>query len=678
MADKDVTTKLILQGDASGLVAATNRAGQSVKELGSGTDKVTGLFARLGPAAVGAFAGFSAVAMVNQLHASGMAAERLRNSFEAATGSMRAGADAMGFVRMTSARLGLDLQSAADGYMKITAASKGTSMEGENTKQIFKAVAGASSSLGLSAEQTNGALLAISQMMSKGTVQAEELRGQLGERLPGAFQIAARAMGVTTMELGKMLEGGKVVAEDFLPKFAAELSNTFPPGEKAMSGLTAETNRLKTAWFELNATVMSSGGEGMFAGAIRGMRSLTEEAAAFVKTMGKTDSRFLAFLMPGVMYSASVASGAKDKYGKDPLPLNAFERNMAAPDFNNSGPSGGASYLLGSSANIMAPDRPILGPSEAELKEYNAAHKKHRSVATHLYTLENDLLLKNILKYDALKKEQYTDLREQLEAVTAGQQGSVNAFNLSAAQGGDLSTSRYNVTPLSNYRLLTNDQFSIPQSSKAFDHGEEAQAMSDRYEEVLMQQQELYASSPWAGLSAGIADYADSVKNLGDQFRDLSINTINQMSEALTTFVMTGKLSFSDLANSIITDLVRIQMRQAVSGIFSYLSSAVGSYFSPTVDGARASGGPVLGGSSYLVGEQGPEIFTPGAAGMITPNSALGSNINMTVNIVNQSGQQVKAKDGGSSFDGKSMVKTIILEAMDTDPSFRWAVRGGA
>ena len=81
------------------------------------------------------------------------------------------------------------------------------------------AVSKAATTLGLSSSEADGALLAVSQMMSKGTVQAEELRGQLGERLPGAFQIAARAMGVSTSELGKMLEAGQVIAEDFLPQY---------------------------------------------------------------------------------------------------------------------------------------------------------------------------------------------------------------------------------------------------------------------------------------------------------------------------------------------------------------------------------------------------------------------------------------------------------------------------
>ena len=55
-------------------------------------------------------------------------------------------------------------------------------------------------------------------MISKGKVQAEELRGQLGERLPSAFQLAAKAMGMTTAQLDKFMADGKLTAEDLLPK----------------------------------------------------------------------------------------------------------------------------------------------------------------------------------------------------------------------------------------------------------------------------------------------------------------------------------------------------------------------------------------------------------------------------------------------------------------------------
>jgi len=59
--------------------------------------------------------------------------------------------------------------------------------------------------------------------------------------------------------------------------------------------------------------------------------------------------------------------------------------------------------------------------------------------------------------------------------------------------------------------------------------------------------------------------------------------------------------------------------------------------------GARAAGGPVMSGGTYLVGERGPELFTPGTSGSITPNSALGGNANITVNVNGGDPNQVVA-----------------------------------
>ncbi len=68
-------------------------------------------------------------------------------------------------------------------------------------------------------------------------------------------------------------------------------------------------------------------------------------------------------------------------------------------------------------------------------------------------------------------------------------------------------------------------------------------------------------------------------------------------------------------------------------------TSGIGGKISGLFGGGRASGGPVSGGTSYLVGEQGPEIFTPGGSGMITPNKNISNqvSINMYGNINNTS-----------------------------------------
>lgn len=172
-------------------------------------------------------------------------ARQFRNMEEAI--AFASGKDAqtnLKFLDDTINRLGLDVNATYKGFKTWQGALMGTNLEGEKGREIFTSVSEAATVMKLSGEMTEGAFLALGQMISKGTVSAEELRGQLGERLPGAFQIAARAMGVTTSKLGDMMKKGEVVAEDFLPKFATELKKTFGPGVlEAQESFNANMNR---------------------------------------------------------------------------------------------------------------------------------------------------------------------------------------------------------------------------------------------------------------------------------------------------------------------------------------------------------------------------------------------------------------------------------------------------
>jgi tape measure domain-containing protein len=229
-----------LSGAASGMNASMMMAVRGVQTL-LGLQVVA--WARSGAAA---------------LYEASAAAERLRIGLDFA--SARGSADEIAYLRKTTDGLGLSFASTAQSYMQFQAAAKGTALEGSKARDVFESVAKASAVMGLSAEQNSGVLLALQQMVSKGTVQAEELRGQLGERLPGAFQIAARSMGVTTAELGKMLEMGQVISDDFLPKFAAELDRSLGgAAENAANRLDAAVNRFDNAWERLKQKVGDSG-----------------------------------------------------------------------------------------------------------------------------------------------------------------------------------------------------------------------------------------------------------------------------------------------------------------------------------------------------------------------------------------------------------------------------------
>lgn len=151
------------------------------------------------------------------------------------------------FLRVTIDRYKLPLEATTQGFSRLAGSMLGTKLQGAATRKIFDGVSVAAAGLKLTSDQVNGAFLALGQIMSKGKVQAEELRGQLGERIPGAFNIAARAMGVTQSQLNKLLETGKVTAEDFLPKFADELKRTFAGAlPAAVNSLQANINAFET------------------------------------------------------------------------------------------------------------------------------------------------------------------------------------------------------------------------------------------------------------------------------------------------------------------------------------------------------------------------------------------------------------------------------------------------
>ncbi|WP_443945611.1 tape measure protein [Pedobacter sp. AW1-32] len=179
--------------------------------------------------------------------------------------------------------LGLQYFTIANSYRAFTAAARASNFDLAQSEKIFTSVTKASAVLGLSNEQLEGSLLAVQQMISKGNVQAEELRGQLSERLPGAFALAAKAMGVTEAELNKMLQTGQVVASELLPKLATELDKAY--GDKAsdgVKGLNAELGKLYT-------NLQSFAGEGsklsenLFEPIIRGARQVIEELTQYTR-----------------------------------------------------------------------------------------------------------------------------------------------------------------------------------------------------------------------------------------------------------------------------------------------------------------------------------------------------------------------------------------------------------
>lgn len=161
-----------------------------------------------------------------------------------------------------ASRLGITFQVLSDEYGKFAVAAQAANFSAENTRKIFTSVAEAARVNKLSVDQMSGVFLALQQMISKGKVTSEELRRQLGDRLTGAFNIFAEAIGVSTAELDEMMRKGEVLAnESNLLKFADELNERFGPQlASALETTTTEIGRFRNEIFNAQLRV----GEGGF------------------------------------------------------------------------------------------------------------------------------------------------------------------------------------------------------------------------------------------------------------------------------------------------------------------------------------------------------------------------------------------------------------------------------
>lgn len=159
-------------------------------------------------------------------------------------------AENLAYVKRLARDYKQDQAGLIDGFAKFTSACRGTNVALEEQKVIYESLVRASAYFHLSADETNGVMVALQQMMSKGKVTAEELRRQLGNSLPGAFNIMAAAMGVTTSQFEDMMKNGQVLSAEALPKFARELNKLTANLETsgALDSLQLNLNALKNAF----------------------------------------------------------------------------------------------------------------------------------------------------------------------------------------------------------------------------------------------------------------------------------------------------------------------------------------------------------------------------------------------------------------------------------------------
>lgn len=287
-------------------------------------DNMLGLFGKLGLA-------FSGVELARQFVLVNAELENVERSFVAVTGSVAQAAAEMEYARGVANRLGLEQVSTARAYASLMASVKGTSVEGDVSRQVFESVARSMSLAGKSAADTEGALLALQQMASKGVISMEELRGQLGERLPGALNAASEGLGITTAQLIKLTETGQLTAEELFPALAAGLNKLYADG--GAETLTQEWNHFKNAVQDAYETIGDAGAVNVLKGALEGLSAYLSIVSVGFVALGQKIGTFFGALANGEIGFKGFSDNARQAF--DDIEKTAQDKLLKVAQHND-------------------------------------------------------------------------------------------------------------------------------------------------------------------------------------------------------------------------------------------------------------------------------------------------------------------------------------------------------
>jgi tape measure domain-containing protein len=262
------------------------------------------------------------------------------------------------FIKKTSEDFGIEIKGLQEQFTQFYVAAK-DKLSGEQIQNIFRSISKAGAAMGLSVESQNSAFLALQQMMSKGTVQAEELKKQLGNALPGAFNIMATALGVTEKKMMEMMKTGSILSEVALPKFAVALEKAYGiENVERVETMVAAQERLVNSW--TNLIRLMTEGDGIISRVATGsITLLTERLESAHLTL-----KFLEFQWKKV-FGGDSATDSKNK-----------QVNYAIADYKN----------LSKELNIAIENR------DKELKKLNQLEKIQEKVSGNRKTeAENEI-----------------------------------------------------------------------------------------------------------------------------------------------------------------------------------------------------------------------------------------------------------------------------------------------
>lgn len=302
--NRNITNNYYGGGRGGGSGSPSGRPGQGQGAQGSNTTilgGISGFMRSMTPATMLAGGAVSAGFAVKEVVQAGREVQKMQNvMLMASKGNQEVLKQNLGFVEASAKEMGISYVEFGQAYSKMLMATDTSALATKDKEKMFKDLSAYMVAIGQSEEDQKGTFRALTQMFTKGKIQAEEML-QMAERgVPAASMIKKAAMEslkITSAEYEKLQKKGLLDPAKILPKFAemlGEQARSTGAFAKAVSNDVAAQQRLKDEWKKFSFTIMSSGlSEGLgklfngLADLLQILSPLAKEIMGVVKSLSK-------------------------------------------------------------------------------------------------------------------------------------------------------------------------------------------------------------------------------------------------------------------------------------------------------------------------------------------------------------------------------------------------------
>ena len=579
---------------------------------------------------------------------------KLRIALQGVTTSQAEYRQSLAFIQQTTKDFAIPQDVLTRQFTKLQASVLGAGGSIDDTKLAFNGIVAAVRATGGSLQDVDSALTATAQVFSKGKVSAEELRQQIGERLPGAFTLFAEAIGMTPQELDKALEKGQVSLQDF-QTFAEKIFKRYGENAKTIADAPASAgDRLRRELAELQGAVgtlvapIGAAFQQLASVSVRSLTFIIDKLDDFIKKIGG-----FAKLAAGLGQTAATAlfgpiGGLLANIGIERF----FPRGVGALDpragIQQPGAGGGLPGIIPGGGGSGGGGRAGRGPTDISEALANARIAALREV---------NELKKAELEFEArLLQIRESDLPEQRRRVELQQ-----ALTRLADVRQKIQTEGFK----ENQKALI-DQIKLEQKLGEEDAKRVLAALQaqDALQGKLTETQKI-TQQIGAQLGQTLTSAFDNLINKTQKWSDFLRSALMQVGKLLMT-----------------AGLNQLAGPMGSPGILSFLGF-----------GTRANGGPVTSGRPYIVGERGPELFMPQQSGNIrsnedmrqlmgrSPAASNASAINFTFETTNIGGTEYVSREQleaamattrrQAASDGAKRGMNMTLDRMQNSPRTR-------